>query len=219
MFSWLKKLLETKEKKRFFAGRNWKEVDILSLDIESTGLDPGKDHVLSIGWVLIRHGAIDMATASCYRVFSENSPAATAHIHGIRDVDKQQGEDLAVVLERLAEAAVSSVLLGHHFSLDAAFLNRLPVPWEQEAPPCYIDTLKLEQKIQNLSGQPARENQFQLYKLRERYGLPEAYQHDALADALASAELFLAMMANRVEEDQMLSVLIADCLNKKQAGK
>jgi len=48
----------------------------------------------------------------------------------------------------------------------------------------------LEQRNQPFSGPELR-----LHALRERYGLPRYKAHNALTDALATAELFLAFVA------------------------
>ena len=57
-----------------------------------------------------------------------------------------------------------------------------------------ICTLKLERRLNpNLVGTDA----YRLAATRSRYNLPDYHAHNALVDAVATAELFLAQVAHR----------------------
>jgi DNA polymerase-3 subunit epsilon len=104
-----------------------------------------------------------------------------------------EGEVLAEVDRRLSEGA----LLAHHAPLDVAFLReayrRQGRPWPR---PRIVDTIDLlvaahRRKHRFTPHPPALRTG--LADAREAMGLPPHDHHDALADALAAAELFLAL--------------------------
>ena len=58
-----------------------------------------------------------------------------------------------------------------------------------------LDTLQIEADRRRRREQPAQPGELQLGRLRRAYGLPAYTAHNALTDALATAELFLAIAA------------------------
>jgi len=50
-------------------GSEWRTVEFLALDLETTGLDHRKDAILSVGHVTLRGGRIELASAD-HRVVS-----------------------------------------------------------------------------------------------------------------------------------------------------
>ena len=67
---------------------------LLAIDLEMTGLDPSTDAIVSIGWVPIDQGAIDLGGASEVGLAADTSRSVghSATIHGIRDCDRVGGE-------------------------------------------------------------------------------------------------------------------------------
>ena len=65
-----------------------------------------------------------------------------------------------------------------------------------------IDTLKIEQKKLQHRQQSIETSQLRLFNIRTRYNLPRYKAHNALEDAIATAELFLAMVNYRDELDK-----------------
>ena len=177
--------------------RDCAEVGFLSLDLETTGLDAGKDEILSMGWVVLEGRRIDLSTAAHRLVRpSVDIPEETAVIHRITDDAAARGEPLKAVLEDLLAALHGRVLLAHHVRIELGFLDaacrrvygqglRLPA----------VDTLRLARERFERKGRVIREGELRLDALRAQYGLPRYRAHDALSDALATAELFLAELA------------------------
>lgn len=60
-----------------------------------------------------------------------------------------------------------------------------------------VDTLALEVRQFQMRDQAIRSGDLRLAKARTRYGLPRYPAHNALTDALAAGELFLAQVAYR----------------------
>jgi DNA polymerase-3 subunit epsilon len=78
-------------------------------------------------------------------------------------------------------------------------LGFLKQSWLEHALPTFslswLDTLAIERSKANRAQQPIQDGGFRLDACRERYGLPDYQGHDALTDALATAELLLAQIA------------------------
>lgn len=170
------------------------ETDIISLDLELTGLDPEHDEILSLGWTEITRGRIRLSTSRHLLLRPTRGVGASATIHELRDRDLLEGGDPGAALETLFSAAQGKLFLFHHAGLDAACLQRACERWAGCRPPIpAIDTLQLEASRRRRRGQTIPDGALRLGALRAHYGLPEHPLHDALGDAVATAELFLAM--------------------------
>ena len=62
--------------------------------------------------------------------------------------------------------------------------------------PCLaVDTLEIERRLTTTWAEHPREGALRLWAARDRYRLPPSRAHDALLDAVACAELFLAQVS------------------------
>lgn len=177
---------------------NCEDTSFLVCDGEMSSLDPATGSLLSLGWVTIERSAIALTTARHALIAGQQAVGQSATIHHIHDRELLEGLPLAAVMQAFLRAAAGKVLVFHHAPLDLAFLNRasqqlygapllLPV----------IDTLRLEQKQRERRGQSDAPGALSLASCRGRYGLPAHAAHNALQDAIATAELLLAQIAHR----------------------
>jgi DNA polymerase-3 subunit epsilon len=176
--------------------RRWSEWDYLVLDIETSGLNAKQDHIVSVGWVCIQNGVIELDTAR-HIVLDNAQIGDNVGIHMITDSDVQQhGKRQESVLRYLRHLLRNRVLVVHHAPMELGFLKQ---SWLEHALPTFslswLDTLAIERSKANRAQQPIQDGGFRLDACRERYGLPEYQGHDALTDALATAELLLAQIA------------------------
>ncbi|WP_227803867.1 3'-5' exonuclease [Marinomonas profundi] len=176
--------------------RAWSEWEYLVLDIETSGLDAKQDRIVSVGWVCIRNGTIELDSAR-HIVLDSAKIGDSVGIHMITDSDvQQQGKRQESVLRYLRHLLRERILVMHHAPMELGFLKQA---WQAEALPTFsvswLDTLAIERTKAHRSQQPIQEGGFRLGACRERYGLPEYQGHDALTDALATAELLLAQIA------------------------
>ncbi|MFN3597962.1 MAG: 3'-5' exonuclease [Rubricoccaceae bacterium] len=181
---------------------DWRAAELLALDLETTGLDPARDAILAVGFVVVRGGAVALGTARRLLLRPEQAVAQSAAVHGITDSAAARGLPLANALPVILEALAGRVLLGHHVPFDAGFLGaacrRL---YGAGLPVLSVDTLALEARRH--SARPLPEGALRLGACRARYGLPRAPAHDALGDALATAELFLAQAAHLARGERL----------------
>lgn len=185
------------------------ELPLLAVDIETTGLDPRVDRVLSIGWVPVDGGSVVLGGAGRVVVRDDLGGAGSgagagrggvgdsATIHGLTDDALAGGEVMADAVARLLGALAGRVLLAHFARIETAFLSgaceRL---WGAPLPCVVVDTLDLEHRVVTGRGQRDPEpGALRLWSARERHGLPVYPAHEALVDALACAELYLAQRA------------------------
>lgn len=173
------------------------DLEMLSLDIETTGLDPATAEMLSVGWVIIRKGRVDLNTAEFHIVRPSGGVGSSASVHGLTDTVVEAGSDSGRVLGRIVEALTGRVLLVHYAGLDKALLDRLcrqrfGVPLLVPV----VDTLALERRRQERRHHVDEQSSLRLSDLRERYRLPRYSAHDSLVDAIATAELLVAMVAH-----------------------
>lgn len=179
-------------------GADWRQVSFLVVDAEMSSLDVNEGELLSVGWVAVERGAIVLDSARHHLVKAENSVGQSAAIHSLRDCELTEAQTGAEVLAHFLKAAAGRVLVFHNASLDMAFLNRVSrsvfnAPILLPA----VDTLLQEEALMRRRDQPIKPGDLRLHACRERYNLPPYQGHNALLDALATAELLLALVVHR----------------------
>ncbi|WP_298443501.1 exonuclease domain-containing protein [uncultured Ferrimonas sp.] len=185
--------------------QDYRQLPLLALDLELTGLTPQQDQIIAIGAVAIDGGTIDMASAIHVTVAIEGSVGDSAVVHGIRDHDLQQAVPLPQALAQLLPLLSGRLLVCHHAPLDLAFLQQaFRQVYGQSLPLLAVDTLAIERRRLVRQSQPVGSTQLQLAQCRHRYQLPAYSQHHALVDAIACAELLLAQ-ASVIAGPQSLS--------------
>ena len=172
-----------------------KAMKLVSLDLETTGLDPQKDSLLSIGLVEVSNHSIQLNTAWHEIVRIEHEiPESSAVIHHITDDQAAEGTPLDILLPRLLQRLAGKVMLVHFANieqnfLDAACRQLYGSPFIIQT----IDTLQLAQRLMSMRNHSTQPGDLRLFNLRPIFGLPMYKAHNALYDALATAELFLAI--------------------------
>jgi DNA polymerase-3 subunit epsilon len=163
-----------------------------------SSLDVDAGEILSIGWVSIERGAVALASAGHHLVRAEKSVGQSAAIHSLRDCELREAGSPGEMLEQLLDAARGKILVFHNAALDLAFLDRACVQ-AYGAPLLFpvIDTMLQEKALLQRRDVPIKSGDLRLHTCRERYHLPPHRGHNALLDALATAELLLAMAAHR----------------------
>lgn len=186
----------------------WKDINFLVIDLETSSLSPKDGEILSIGWVAIDHGKIQLNSAQHLLLKNSESVGHSATIHHLRDCQLESGLTLSQACHALLQAAIGRVLVFHHSPMDMSFLNHnslslfgaklyLPI----------IDTLQLEKKYLDHIGTPIKKDDLTLGRIRNRYGLPVYPAHNALTDAIATAELLLAQIAHKGGKSRLKSLL------------
>ena len=173
------------------------DCEFVCLDIETTGLDPETADLLSVGWVIIRNGRVDLSTCETHLIRPDGDVGRSAAVHGLTDTQVSRGEDLELVFSRIVKALTGRVLLVHHAGLDKGMLDRLSRSRLGSALPLpVVDTLALALRRQQRRQHVSNPQSLRLVDLRDSYNLPYYPAHDCLVDAIATAELLVAMVAS-----------------------
>ena len=174
------------------------ELRLLAVDIETTGLDARVDQILSLGFVPVDGYGVQLAGARHIHVRPREGHAgvgASAAIHGLTDDQVAGGIAPAEALDLLFEALTGRVLLAHYAAIEVGFLGALcRAAYGCDLPVRTVDTLELGRRQLPAHREPAP-GALRLWSLRTRFGLPVYAAHNALLDALACAELYLAQVA------------------------
>lgn len=187
-----------------------RDVPLLALDFETTGLEADYHSIVSIGLVPFTLSAIHLGQC-WHQIVRPQLPLhqASVTIHGITHSEIENAPDLEDVLTPLFQHLTGRIPVVHYRNIERPFLNvalqhrlgeqlRFPV----------IDTMAIEAHLhpnrnpsawQRLRGkQPIS---IRLPDSRTRYGLPHYAGHNALIDAIATAELLQAQILHNFSPD------------------
>lgn len=174
---------------------NIAEMQFLALDLEMTGLDPESDHIVSVGWIPIRNLNIELDGAFYSTIYSPKSVGDSAAVHGLHDHDISNGPALCEMVDVLTEKYHDYTLVMHHAELDLKFLRRaFSLCGFDRRNISYADTLVIEKRRLQRTGQPLVWDSLTLQACLSRHGLPGSRQHDAFNDAFSCAQLFLCQL-------------------------
>lgn len=202
MLQWLNKLSLGRGQEDWFLealNKDFRELEFLALDLELSSLDPQEGDILSIGHVPIVDGLVCPGEGQHCLISDHSGVGDSAIIHGIRDCDTDAGRTMSEALVELEKAREGRVLLLHHAGLDLAFLAKHDSIYSSLLA---ADTMQIEFQRRSRQGQQVA-NSLRLNQCRERYNLPAYKAHNALTDALATAEVFLAQMTYLSGDDTM----------------
>ena len=180
------------------------EVEFLSLDFETTGLNAKREAILSMGYMDYRGGVISLKSSKyevicLQRALDEKSVV----IHQITDDRMKAGVPLTDALDRLLMAMSGKVLLVHYATIEREFLEAATKRLYGKALPfMMVDTMLIEKRKLDCSHKPIGSNQLRLANLRKQYHLPRYGAHNALEDAIATTELFMAQLAQREQRNE-----------------
>ncbi len=172
-------------------------VRLLALDFETTSLDAASGFPLSAGWVPVDGTAVRLGGAGSVGFLP---PAVgvgdSAVFHGITDDAASEGLEESQAVAQILAALTGRVLLAHHASIEASFLSAaVRRVWGVAVEFACVDTLDIEHRLVTRGGSEPAPGSLRLGAARERHGLPTYDAHEALTDALACAELYLAQLS------------------------
>jgi len=180
-----------------------KETEMISLDIETTGLDSKKDRIVSIGLVQISGLGIKLNTC-WHKIIKTNKelPEKSVVIHNITDDENAAGMTIEDAIAELLKQLKGKVVLVHNSNIEQGFINEVCQKlYQTDFVMRVIDTQVLAKRSFDRQGRSYKPTELRLFNLRKTYKLPPYKAHNALLDAIATAELFLAMLPTISEND------------------
>jgi DNA polymerase III epsilon subunit-like protein len=180
--------------------RSWRSVGFAVVDLETTGLDPERDAIVSIGVVPVDGGVARLDRALSH-IIDPGRPMApdVVAIHGIRPHDLDGAVSLEAVADELRSALDRRVVVAWTSWVEAAFLARAlggtASAWSRRI----IDVRRLAILEDHLAGRtPSPAVSSSLSVTAARFGVPPDRPHHALWDAFVTAQLLL-VVATRLE--------------------
>ncbi len=161
------------------------------VDVETSGLNLARDRLIAIGAVAIADGEIRLADSMEIVVQQQRiSDHANILIHGIGGTAQAEGVPPAEAMLAFLEYLGRSPLIAFHVTFDKTMIDRalktglglaFKHPWSDlayVAPALYPELASANRSLDDWMG---------------RFGISNYARHSALADALSTAELMLAL--------------------------
>jgi DNA polymerase III subunit epsilon len=183
----------------------WREAPFAVVDVETTGLDPRRDEVISFAAVPVEGGRVVATGVVAGLVRPASSPAAASvEIHGLRAADLAAAPEGPAALAPLVPALESRIPVVHVAWVERAFLGPRLRELGFALPRRVIDTALLWRVLcmARGDGDPGYRS---LEAVATGLGLPSHRPHEAEGDALTTAQAFLAL-ATHLEAHQRVTV-------------
>ncbi|MFO7994278.1 MAG: 3'-5' exonuclease [Marinobacter sp.] len=174
---------------------------LIVLDLETTGLNAAKDEVIAIGAVAIDKNAIAMSDQfDLVLRRPELDISETVLIHGIGPEALTRGHETEDALLHLLEWMNGDPILAYHSAFDQKFLEKaLKQTLGYTQPHTWIDVAEMLPAF----FPDAKTGGRGLDNWADFFGLEVSARHHAAADAMATAELTLAVINQAYKNDVM----------------
>lgn len=180
------------------ANTNKKPLDtvrFVSLDTETTGLNPRKDRIISLGAVAVQEGEIVIEDGFDAVIPVAFNSSAVIY-HGITREESLKSKPEHETLEELFRYIGDSPVVGHHIGHDAACLyfasQRVGVTWNA---PVFLDTDLLTRHLATNNAElNSQLNRYSLEELCTLFGITMHDRHTAPGDAFLTAQVFLRLL-------------------------
>lgn len=179
-----------------------REAVYVVFDTELTGLNFKRDSIVSIGAVKVFGTRIDIGNPY-YRVVEPQSKLTgrSVVIHGITPTEASECPKVEVLLPEFLDFCGGGIVVGHFVAIDIAFLNKemtslFGVTLRNPA----VDTCTIYQWLRKREENVCAFHdgigeKLDLISLAEKYSIPVSDAHNALSDALVTAQLFQRLIA------------------------
>jgi DNA polymerase-3 subunit epsilon len=176
--------------------RRPEEVRFVALDTETTGLDPRRDKIITIGALAVEGGEIrlDDAFEVMLKVAYNN---ASVTVHGITRDEAAEGMDEPQAIAEFLDYLGGGVIVGHHIGHDIQALN---VACERHFNLTLrnrsLDTMDLALRLHDRGAFANRTmaEGFSLDALCDMFGVIAHDRHTAGGDAFLTAQVFLRLL-------------------------
>ncbi len=168
--------------------------EVVCFDCETTGLDPRKAEILSIGAVKIKDNRILLSQRlELYMRPSGVIASDSIKIHHLRHVDLMDAMDPAEGIRQFIEFIGNRTLVGYYLEFDVAMVNKYLRPWLGIRLPnrqIEVSSIYHDIKIGHIPTQPV---DLRFDSIMKALDLPMVGKHDALNDALMTAMIYVKL--------------------------
>jgi DNA polymerase-3 subunit epsilon len=174
---------------KYLAAFNTKKPEyFVAFDCETTGLNPAKDSILSIGAVKFTTERIFIKQNKEWFLKQSQDNDESVKIHGILPSSSSEAtlfEEKAI--EYFLKYIGAATLVGHHINFDVCMINNA---LKRLGAGKLKNTQKDTNSIYKQKGHFAHEQNFSLDELSETYNITTSNRHTALGDAYITAQIF-----------------------------
>jgi DNA polymerase III subunit epsilon len=185
----------------------WRAARYAVVDLETTGLDPRHDEIVSFASIPIQEARVIVGESRTTLVRPTRMPAAkTIRIHGLRPIDLGDAPVLPAVLDLMLESLTGRLLVAHAAWVERGFLGAALKPAGLRVVGPVLDTAALARHVFGSGDREA--GALPLSETARRLGLPVHSPHIAEGDALTTAQVFLALCTrlDRIESQTVGSL-------------
>jgi DNA polymerase III subunit epsilon len=178
---------------------SWREARFVVIDVETTGLDPARDELISFAGVPVESARVVAHDAVSGLVRpGAASTGASAAIHGLRDRDLAGAPPAAEALAPLAALMRGRVPVVHAQWVERTFLRKAGC-----ALPRRIADTALLWRLLSIDRGEGDPGTCGLSVIAAALGLPAHRPHTAEGDALTAAQVFVAMATHLEARDRV----------------
>lgn len=186
-------LMATADKKTFADS-----CEFVAVDFETTGLNFKTDSIISMGFCPLKNDVIRLA--DCLHLvlkIDQRLMGQNVTIHGLTDDALERGVSQQEALDVFMRYTQGKVIIAHYHGIEERFTQSLALTLlGSKLPLRFVDTFSIAEKQAHRLNKPVQPNALRLFNLRKQMNLPNYKAHNALEDAISTAELFLAQKAN-----------------------
>lgn len=168
--------------------------EYVCLDCETTGLNPKKDEILSIGAVIIKENKILMRkTLNIFVKPSRNVTEESIKIHHIRTVDLENAIDPKDAILELLDFIGNRSIVGYYIKFDIAMISKYTKKYIGiKLPNHSIEVSSMYYKTRPRNSEYAFVD-LKFDTIMKELDIPELGKHDALNDAIMTSMIFLKL--------------------------
>lgn len=164
------------------------ESTFVSIDLETTGINMEKSHIIEIACVRVEGGVITESFSTLVYP-GEFIPERIKKLTGITNAMLVGKPSFEEVLPRFLRFIGNSVIVGHNVKRDIGFIDKYHrTVYGKPFKHPHVCTLELARKL--LPGLKS----YRLYDLANYFGIEHSKEHRALSDAQTTALVFLKLL-------------------------
>ncbi len=170
------------------------EDEYVCFDCETTGLDPKKDDIVSIGAVIIKNNTIISSKKFVKFIKPKTKLQADAiKIHHIRECDLEDAEDINKVIDEFLHFIGNRTLVGYFLEFDIAMINKYLKPKLGITLPnkaLEVSAIYYDYRIEKI---PQGNIDLRFNTIMDELKIPSLGKHDAYNDAIMTSMIFIKL--------------------------
>jgi len=168
--------------------------EVVVFDTETTGLNPKRDEILSIGAVKIKGNKI--LTSESFEIFlkpSRKISIESIKIHHIRPCDIDNAEDSIEGIKKFLKFIGNRPLVGYYLEFDIAMVNKILRSWigiSLPNPQTEVSGIYFDKKMALI---PQGHIDLRFDTILDDLNIPRMGKHNALNDAIMTAMVYIKL--------------------------